>query len=515
MVMRVGGLATGMDIDAIVKKLMTAERIPLDKMQQDKTMLEWKRDAFRNMNKKLSELDQMMLDMKLSHTYNSKTISSSQENAITATGTSSASNGTYEIQVNRLASSAINRSKSGIGEGIDPDLSLGSQEDKFTNVVEYGTFEFFTFDENGKEIQHEFEVNKEDSLNDVLKRITDADNNVRAFYDSQSQKVVLETDRTGNYNQSDKYLGAEIGFNGQTNSTFFTNTLQIKNGKQENGEWLKEEIGGENAKFTYNGLLELESKRNNYTLNGITFEFKDTTNGKVSLTVNNDVDAAFESIMKFVDKYNEVVETLNESQREEKYRDYPPLTDEQKKEMSEDEIDLWEGRAKSGLLRGESVLSSGLFSMRQSWYSNVETGGAFTSLTQIGIETSKDYMDGGKLVVNENDLKEALREDPAAVQKLFSNSEEGASRGLVNRLEDSLETTINRISERAGNDMNSTLETYTIGKRMKDLNEQISAFEDRLVQRENRYWSQFTAMESAISRMNMQSAQLMSQFGGM
>ena len=72
MVMRVGGLATGMDIESIVNKLMEAERMPLVRLTQDRQMLEWKRDAFRDINKALLELDNMILDMKLSKTYFTK-----------------------------------------------------------------------------------------------------------------------------------------------------------------------------------------------------------------------------------------------------------------------------------------------------------------------------------------------------------------------------------------------------------------------------------------------------------
>lgn len=123
--MRIGGLASGMDIDQLVNKLMTAERMPLDKMQQDKTMLEWKRDGFREINTKLSELDNLMLDMKLSKTYNPKTISSSMEGAVTATGTPSTSNGTFELKVSQLASNAINVSQNELG--IDPTKTLEEQ----------------------------------------------------------------------------------------------------------------------------------------------------------------------------------------------------------------------------------------------------------------------------------------------------------------------------------------------------------------------------------------------------
>lgn len=487
--MRIGGLATGMDTEQLVNKLMSAERMPLDRMEQDRTTLTWQRDGFRDINKTLLELDNMMLDMKMSKTYNSKSVSSSQESAVTATALTSTSNGTYAIKVKELATSAINVSKNKIG--IIPDEPLEMAPD---------TIEFSTYDEElGDFKTYSIKVDAGDTLNDVLKKITDGDNNVRAFYDAQSDRVIMEATRTGQYNTSENGR-PEIKFDDEP---FFIETLNMK---EEN------EKGGTDAKFEYNGI-ELSSKTNSYQLNGVNFEFKNETEGNVNLTVSNDVGSSFESIMKFIDKYNEVIDTLNESQREEKHRDFKPLTEEQKKEMSEDEIEKWEEKSKSGILKGEGAIKDGMFAMRQSWYANVGTDGAFSSLTEIGITTSKSYLDGGKLVVNEDDLREALREDPDSVQKLFSNSEEGSGRGLVNRLGDAVEGTMKKIEQRAGKGT-STLENYTLGKRMKDLNNRISAFEDRLVQVETRYWSQFTAMEKAIQRMNQQSEQLMSQFGG-
>src|SRR5690625_2289804 len=118
MVMRVGGIVSGMDIEGMVKKLMEAERLPLERMQQQQTTLTWKRDAFREINSALLELDNMMLDMKLSTTYNPKSAVSSQESAVTATANSNAQNGTFEIQVTQLATSAMNIGKVGSEENL-------------------------------------------------------------------------------------------------------------------------------------------------------------------------------------------------------------------------------------------------------------------------------------------------------------------------------------------------------------------------------------------------------------
>lgn len=499
--MRVGGLATGMDIESMVNKLMQAERMPLDRMEQDRTELTWKQDAFREINRSLLELSEMMtgtnFNMKLSTMYQSKTVTSSQEGAVTATGTTSASNGSYNINVTQLATNAIN---------------LGTKEVELDTKVEAGKIHFTTYDENGQPIVHDIDVGDDDTISDVLKKINASDSDVRAFYDAQDKRVIMETTRTGKYNLDTE--GSEIRFGAfavddegnesiEVVDTFFTDTL----GLVEEGE-----KGGENAVFTYNGALELTSKNNSYELNGINFQFHNETDGAATLSVTNDVDDAFENIMKFVDKYNEVIDKLNGSQLEEKFRDFPPLTDEQKKEMSEDEIKKWEEKAQSGILRGESSLSNGMYSLRQSWYSTVKTDGDFTSLTQIGISTSANYMDGGKLVIDEEGLKTALRENPEDVQNLFSNSAKDDSRGLINRLEDSLKTTMRSIEEQAGKSTH-TLDNYTIGKRMKELNQRISDFEARMTRVETRYWNQFTQMEKAIQRLNDQSAQLFSQFG--
>src|SRR5690625_2226441 len=434
--------------------------------------------------------------MKYSSVYNPKSTASSQESAVTATANSNASNGSYEISITQLATNAMN-----IG-------TLSDETDLQTVIGEEhaGNYTFSTFGEDGEPVEHTFEITEDDTLNNVLNKISDASKGVvRAFYDESSNRVVLETTRTGTFNTDPKFevgeKSPEIYFE---DNSFFTNFLNLD---------MENETGGENAKFTYNNGLQLESKDNSYTLNGITFEFNNITDGKARITVNTDVEQSFESIMKFVDKYNEIIEKMNTSQMEERHRDFPPLTDEQMDEMTEKQIEQWEEKAKSGILRGESTIRDSMYSLRQSLQSKVETGGEFTLLSQLGITTTRNYLDGGKLEVDEAKLKEALRDHPDDVYTLFVNGETDSSRGLIHRFDDALDRTTERIEKQAGKSYH-TLDNYTIGKQMKDLNERISDFERRMVQVEQRYWNQFTQMEQAISRLNQQSSYLFSQFGG-
>src|SRR5690606_4034431 len=105
MVMRIGGLASGMDTDAIIKQLMEAQRIPLTKLAQKKQQLEWKRDDFRALNNKILEFRNAAFDMKLQSSYLTKKVASSAENIVSVSG-AGANEGQYTIRVESLAKAA-------------------------------------------------------------------------------------------------------------------------------------------------------------------------------------------------------------------------------------------------------------------------------------------------------------------------------------------------------------------------------------------------------------------------
>lgn len=494
--MRVGGLASGMDTDSLVEQLMNAERQKLYKLQQEQTKLTWQQDSYREVNTSLSKLNDSILDMKLSTTYNSKSTTTTGS-GVTATASSTSANGTYSIKVEEVATSTINFSQAPIaGKGFDPKASVKES----LSVDGSSSFTITTYKDGespDNKISETFTVGESDSLNDILKQITNSDLGVRAFYDEGTQTVIMEKKETGKFNVSGS--GKEIEFEGD----FLTDVLHLNEEK---------EVSGKDAKFTYNGAITIDSHSNNYTLGGVTFNFTEKTDNPVKVTVDNDVDAAFDKIKAFVDSYNEIVENINGKLDEKRYRDYAPLTDDQKKEMSEDEIKLWEEKAKSGMLKGDSVLQNSLFSMRSAWYNKVESDGQYTQLAQIGITTSNNYLDNGKLVINEEKLKEALRENPEGVYNLFSNDVKEEGRGIVNRLQDTLKSTMDNIYNKAGK-TTYTNDQFMIGKQLNDVKDRIDSFQDYLTQVEDRYWRQFSAMEQAISQMNQQSAYLMSQFG--
>lgn len=92
MVNRITGFSNVFDIDEIVSKLMKTEQAPLDKMTRQKQTLEWQRDSYREVNSKIKELDDLINSLNLTRptTYGAKKVTSSNESAVTATGSTNA-----------------------------------------------------------------------------------------------------------------------------------------------------------------------------------------------------------------------------------------------------------------------------------------------------------------------------------------------------------------------------------------------------------------------------------------
>lgn len=281
---------------------------------------------------------------------------------------------------------------------------------------------------------------------------------------------------------------------------------------------------GSNATLQVNGV-DLESTTNAFNISGYSVTLKgDIPPGSsVSVSASSDTENIYNKIKEFVDTYNGLIADLNSQVKETKYRDYAPLTDEQKEDMSENEIKLWEEKAKSGLLRNDSLLREGLSNMRTSFLNSVSGLGdnAMDALSELGITSSSSLSDGGKLVINENKLRAAIEKDSDQVISLFtqtgsvSKDADGKtidSRGIAQRLKEAVDSTMKAIETKAGKATN-TDNQYSIGKNLIDTNKRIDIWKSKLEMIEKRYWKQFTAMEQAINNANSQSG-VLAQFGG-
>ncbi len=360
------------------------------------------------------------------------------------------------------------------------------------------------YNAEGKEVSDKFIFTANQSLNTVFTEIGRSSVGVNGFYDESADKINMSRTATGLFNPTAG--GSEITFTGQ----LFESVLKM-DGTGDGG--------AKNATFTLNGL-DTTRQSNTFTVAGMTVTLKEKTVGAevITLSASTDTDKVFETIKGFIDEYNELLDFVNGKVTEERYRDYRPLTDEQKDALSEKEVERWEERARSGMLRNDQALRSPFDRMRVDMYSSVS--GAldteFRQLSTIGITTSNNYMERGKLVINEDKLRAAIESDAEGVFQLFAA--DGASfeeKGIARRVRDTLDGAINSLADRAGGFRGKVQNNqFTLGRSLDDINDRISNFERRLQQVEERYWRQFNAMDAAVNRANQQAETLFSQLMG-
>ena len=502
--LRVGGLASGMDIDQIVGDLMKAQRIPLDKLLQKKTTFEWQRDSYRSINTKLKAFDTYLFDnFTLTSNFNKKTVTVSNENTISASASSTASGALAIDSIEQLASASY-----GVGK-----ITSKPDSKETTGITESQNITLSVLQSDGSMKDVSLTFNVSDTIDDVAKKLNDSGAGVTAFYDKTSGQFSISAKATGNNTASAEIL---VKSNSQTDveKSIFTKlgfaTADVTSGKLADN--------GSNAILTVNGA-KIERNSNNFTIAGFNITLKEKTApgaAPITLAATTDVDNMVDKVKEFVSKYNDLISGMNSSLKEKKYRDFPPLTDEQRKDMTDEEQKLWDEKAKSGLHRSDSIVSGGLSDMRNAIYGKVGIDdNMIDTLAEMGITTSSVYSDGGKLVINEDKLKKALTENPDQVVNTFSQSGEktsaGDTRGIAQRLRDSLKEFTTKIETKAGK-ATFTDQQYTIGKSLIDTNDRITNFQRRLEDMEARYWKQFTAMEQAISKANSQSGYL-SQLG--
>lgn len=396
-------------------------------------------------------------------------------------------------------------------------------------------FEVKTYNENGEAQYTYIKIDGDSSLNNMFTTINRANAGVSMFYDSGTDKVVAMRSETGNFNPDGdeiEFLSVARDANGNIMRDVNGDILRDEENEQKSS-FFQDVLGlgadiegtGTDASFRINGL-ETTRKSNTFTLNGVTFTLKkdsyvDGVNlgDTATISTNTDTDSIVETITDFVNKYNEMIDKINGKLSEERYKSFAPLTDEEKSALSDKEIERWEEKAKSGMLRRDMTLSNAIDKMRVNLYSEVvsndvtKTNPNYNQLTEIGITTSKNYSDRGKLEINEDKLRAAIEDDPEAIYQLFmADGESSSEQGLARRLRDTIQSTVKSIEERAGNTYR-TAQSYTMGKQIKDYEDQIYQFEKRLVAMEQRYWNQFNAMEKAMQNLNNQSNMLYSYLG--
>lgn len=499
--MRIGGMYSGMDTDMMVKQLMQVERAPLDRLFQRKQWTEWQQNAYRDLNLAIATFRDQSAAMRLNTSFVAHKATSTNDGIVSATATANAAAGTYNITNIVLARGASLNS-------ANPISNLENNSAKLRDrVLQEGSGPETFKITNGAGQQATITVTDTDTFETLAQKINsaaDADGKslgLRASFDNTTSRFFIST----------REMGSDKGFTFE--DTQFVQD-KILNGAALSGS------GASDASFMFNGILVDAQKTNTVRVHGIDINLKQANSSDtITITVTSDTDKIFDQIKSFVDSYNELIEKLDKLSKEPRYRTFPPLTDEQRRELTEREAELWDEKAMSGLLNNDPILRSVINDLRSAFSTPLQgvASGELRMLSEIGITTG-NYIHGGKLFIDEDRLRAAIAERPGEVSRLFTKTSDNknvSEMGIGRRVFEIAESSIKRLREKAGSPGTGFVDSSMIGQSYKHLNSQINRYQDRLIQVENRYWRQFAAMEKALAEMESQSAWMMqNMFGG-
>ncbi|QAA31648.1 flagellar filament capping protein FliD [Clostridium manihotivorum] len=265
-------------------------------------------------------------------------------------------------------------------------------------------------------------------------------------------------------------------------------------------------------------FVSVTKNSNNFSIDGVTYNLVATTGGDaINLNVKSDASAQVEKFKKFVDAYNTLIDKINTKVTEKKDYNYKPLTDAQKASMTTDQITNWETKAKEGILRRDSYLSGILTQMRQAIYNTVT--GAGISITEVGITTTSNYYDGGKLTIDETKLKTALQDRGDLVQKLFTQiPDSSGNKGIFRRFQDILDKNVGNdgsLIKKAGYINTKWVSQNELSKTLVQKNTRLNDLKEMFTQKQQRLYSMYATLESNMNKLNSQSNWLSSQLGAM
>lgn len=490
------GLASGLDTGAMVEAMIAPHKLKVDKSYQERLMMEMKRDKYKEVSQLVNTFyTKFAGNYRLEASFNKVKVTSSSSAVTINSGSTSGTNTINSVTA--LASSAKLSTTSIGAKKSDTlgSLGIGLDSDTISLKVDTGTK-----DEDGNTVYATVDLLPEKTIEGLEKELKKAMPNVNISYDNIAKGFFVSSKGTG-ANQKISIVAERTTEGGvTTEAPEILTTLGLGIGKATGG----------NAEIVFNDM-PISSETNTLTINGMNITLNSTVDGStpVTLTGVQDTDEAFEYVKEFVTEYNKLLEQLNTLIEAPKNREYQPLTEEQKKEMSAEDIKLWNEKIEKSLLANDPVLKKLVNDMRGIMAGVIE-GDGYNLLADIGIATG-NWKENGILHIDEKKLRQALETNPEAVAELFAGKE-GKS-GLVDNLYSKLSE-----SFKAVKNIKSTTSIFSdiaLTKKITEEAKREDKLKESMARAEAMYSAKFVAMEKMMQQLNSQGSWLSSQMGGM
>lgn len=366
-----------------------------------------------------------------------------------------------------------------------------------------GTLSSYDITINGKN----FNFTQNDTVGDVIKRINESDLGLEMKYLKTMDQFVITSKEYG----EDIQISIE---DGDLKKALFGNQSGKIEAKGENALFTFEQSGTQKKISRNSNLIDIDGLK--VSLKGA---FKEVGE-EVSFEGNVKSDDVTKKIREMVKEYNDLLSFVQKETAARPDRSYRPLTEEQRKEMSEKEIERWEEKAKEGALYAEPELNLMVADMKEA-FRGVDI---VFELEEMGLKISNSWQDKGKLEFDEAKFKQYYEANSDKVKEMFSGERSvytgSGKEGLMSRLNsvvDKYAATVGRtkglLVEKAGMKGSYSYGVSQIAKQIEGIDKDISAAKDTLKRQEDRFYSRFTRLEKFMAKMNAQSGWLQSQLG--
>ena len=507
--MRLMGMYSGMDTESIISQLVAVKQNKVTKLKGEQTKLEWKQTQWQDLNSKIYSLYSSTLsNLRYESSYSKKSTTCSDTTKASVVAGNDAVVGTQTLQVLDLAKSGyITGAELKQKESADGKKSDWKTSDKLSDMANgslVGKTISITVGKGDDAKTTDIKITGDMTIAKFTEELKNA--GVNASFDEGNQRFFISSTSTGTAN------GFEI-------------TAKDADGNESLASLTALGIGGtadcakvkaQDAKIVLNNAT-FTSDTNTFSINGLTITALGETDGEITINTTNDYEGVYNTIKDFISEYNELIIEMDKLYNADSARKYDMLTDEEKEAMTDEEIEKWEDTIKNSLLRKDSTISTIMNSMTNIMMDGYEINGEKKYLFDFGIKTlsyfeAEDHErrayhidgdpDNEKTSGKTDMLKKAIAEDPQGTAEFFST----LCKKMYEKLDKLMASTEYSSVYKVYNDKQLKSEYDEFDKKIKDAEEALADYEDK-------WYDKFSAMESAMAKMQSNSNAVTSMLG--
>ncbi|HBF5455740.1 TPA: flagellar filament capping protein FliD [Clostridioides difficile] len=490
---RVTGLSGNFDMEGIIEASLIRDKEKINKAKQNQQIVKWKQEIYRDVIKESKNLYDKYLSPDATNcitnakAYSATRITSSDESIIVAKGSAGAEKINYQFAVSQMAEPAKVTIKLNSSDPIVRQFPPNASGASFLNI-------------GGVNIP----ISEQDTTSSIVSKINYlcTDNDIRASYSEMTGELIISRKQTGSSSDIDlKVIGNDslAGQIASDNGITFTTDASGTKSAVVYGKNLEADVTDDQGRVTH-----ISKEQNSFKIDNI--DYNVNSKGSAKLLSVTDTEEATKNMKAFVDDYNALMDKVYGLVTTKKSKDYPPLTDEQKEDMTTEEIEKWEKKAKQGILRNDDELRAFVEDIQSMFFGEADT---IIALRKLGISEAKDYNKKGQISFNADTFSKAIIDDSDKVYKTLAGySSNYDDKGMFEKLKDIVYeysgSSTSKFNKKAGMENSSAASQNVYSKQIAEQERNISRLVEKMNDKEKRLYAKYSALESLLNQYSSQ-----------